>query len=79
MTIKELKDQILRTVQDATDPTTPITDETHLIRDLGLSSVETMMMIADLEDQFGIKIPTRSLRNVQTVSDLTQAVIDALR
>ncbi|MBQ7345381.1 MAG: acyl carrier protein [Oscillospiraceae bacterium] len=79
MTITELKRQILRTVQDATDAATPITAETHLIRDLGLSSVETMMMVTDLEDQFGIKIPTRSLRNVQTVSDLTQAVIDALR
>ena len=79
MTITQLKQEILHIVQEASDAPDPITDQTHLIRDLGLSSVETMMMVTDLEDHFGVQIPTASLRNVQTVKDLTQAVIESLR
>ena len=79
MTLTQLKQEILRIVQDTSDTPDTVTADTHLIRDLGLSSVETMMMVADLEDRFGIKIPTAALRHVQTVKDLTQTVIDALR
>lgn len=79
MTVTQVKQQILKTLTDGMETVQPVTEQTHLIRDLGLSSMETMMVITDLEDQFGIRIPASRLRSVQTVGDLMETVIAALR
>lgn len=47
-----------------------ITPERALMDDLDLSSMEIMTMIAELEDEFELRIPERELRNFVTVSDL---------
>lgn len=77
MTITELKKEIICLIQNSTETPIQITEDTHLIRQMGLSSVETMMLISDLEDRFGISIPVSALRSVQTVGDLCRIVIDA--
>ncbi len=79
MTVTQVKQQILKTLTDGMETVQPVTEQTHLIRDLGLSSMETMMVITDLEDQFGIRIPASRLRSVQTVGDLMETVIVAFR
>lgn len=79
MTITQLKQEVLGIIQDSTETTFEITENTHLIRDLGLSSMEAMMVVTDLEDRFGIRIAASKLRQVQTVADLTGLVIEALR
>lgn len=47
-----------------------ITPDRALMDDLDLSSMEIMTMIAELEDEFDLRIPERELRNFVTVSDL---------
>ena len=79
MTLAQLNDEILDLVLESTETTLPITPETHLIRDMGLSSVEIMLLISDLEDQFDITISPSKLRHVQTVGDLFPLVADQLR
>ena len=79
MTLVQLNDEILDLVQESTETDLPITPETHLIRDMGLSSVEIMLLISDLEDHFDITISPAQLRHVQTVGDLTQLVADEIR
>ena len=79
MTIEKLKNDILSLVQESTETDLPITSETHLIRDMGLSSVEIMLLISDLEDHFDITISPTQLRNAQTIGDLTQLVAEELR
>ena len=78
MTIKELKEEIIETIIDSTETDVDVTEETHIVNEMGLSSVETMMMVSDLEDHFGITIPTAALRDVRTVGDLSAIVIVAL-
>lgn len=79
MTLAQLNDDILALVQESTETDLPITPETHLIRDMGLSSVEIMLLISDLEDHFDITISATQLRHAQTVGDLTQLVTDEIR
>ena len=79
MTIEKLNEHILSLVQESTETDFPITPETHLIRDMGLSSVEIMLLISDLEDHFDITISPTQLRNAQTIGDLTQLVAEELR
>ena len=78
MTIAQVKEEILTVIRDSTETELALKPETHLIREMGLSSVETMLLLSDLEDRFGIQIPASSLRSIQTVNDLTQTVIDLL-
>lgn len=79
MTIKEVRKMIIREIRNSTDSKAVITEQTHLLKDLCLTSVEIMMMISDLEDRFGIDIPSAKLRNVWTVGNLCDVVISELR
>lgn len=78
MTIHEVKQTVFATIQSSTETELPITENTHLIREIGLSSIEAMLLLSDLEDRFGINIPANRLRDIQTVNDLCQVVIDCL-
>lgn len=79
MTIAELNREILTVVRESTETEMEITEDTYLIRQMGLSSVEIMMMVSELEDTFGIEISPSGLRHVQTVGDLCRLVADLLR
>lgn len=78
MTIRKVREMIMQVIQDCTDADVPITEQTHLIKTLGLTSVEIMMLISDLEDRFGIDIPGAKLRSVWTVGNLCDVVISEL-
>ena len=79
MTIAELNREIFSAIRNSTESEIELSESTHLIRDMGLSSVEVMMMISDLEDSFDIVIPPASLHSVQTIGDLCGVVLDILR
>ena len=79
MTLVQLNDEILDLVQESTETDLPISPETHLIRDLGLSSVEIMLLISDLEDHFDITISPTQLRHAQTIDDLSKLVAAEIR
>ena len=78
MTIDQIKKEILSVIQESTETEIELQEETHIINEMGLSSIETMMLISDLDQHFGINIPTSRLRDVRTVRDLCQVVIDTL-
>ena len=78
VTIREVRKKIIQVIIDSTDAEMAVTEDTHLIKELGLTSVEIMMLISDLEDRFGIDIPGTKLRNVWTVGNLCDVVISQL-
>lgn len=79
MTAQDINQTVIAVIKASTETELELTPQTHLIRDMGLSSVETMLLLSDLEDRFHIRFPVSRLRTVQTVNDLTQAVIDLLQ
>ena len=79
MTVEELNEEIIGMIADSTLTDTAITPDTHLIRELGLTSVETMMIVSELEDRFSLDIPGKLLRDVWTVRDLCNLVISLLK
>jgi acyl carrier protein len=46
-----------------------VTEESHLVNDLGLDSLDTVELTLGLEEKFGIEIPDTELENVATVGD----------
>ena len=49
-----------------------LTEATHLVADVGLSSLQVMELIEHIEDHFDISIPLNILPDVNTVGDLAQ-------
>lgn len=78
MTVEEVKQEIIQVIVEATETELTLTEGTGLFEDMGLSSVEVVVMLSDLEEAFGIDIPASELRRVRTVGDLCQLVISIL-
>jgi len=55
------------------DKQTPL-DDTTPINSLGLESVVVLEFVTDVEDHYDINIDLDSLANIQTLSDLAEAV-----
>ena len=47
-----------------------ITRESHFINDLGADSLDTVELVLELEDQFGIEIPDDVTETLFTVADV---------
>ncbi len=52
----------------------PLTEDTALVADIGLSSLEVMEFIEKIEDHFDISIPLNILPDVNTVGELARKV-----
>ncbi|MCL4125181.1 UNVERIFIED_CONTAM: hypothetical protein GTU68_052982 [Idotea baltica] len=46
-----------------------VTPEAHIINDLGADSIETVELIMEFEDKFGIEIPDDDGEKIATVGD----------
>lgn len=64
-------DRLIAIIQDKTnvDPST-ITKESVLLSDLGMNSMELVQLVCDVEDEFDVEIPDRTIRTLKTVGDL---------
>jgi acyl carrier protein len=51
-----------------------LSEETALVADMGLSSLEVMEFIEKIEDHFDISIPLNILPDVNTIGDLAAKV-----
>ena len=51
-----------------------LTENSELVADLGLSSIDVMEMIVEIEDHFDISIPLNILPDISTVGDLARSL-----
>lgn len=59
-------------------PATPVSGRTELIADLGLDSLQSFEMVADLEDHFGVTVPMDALQNITTLDDVARVIARVL-
>tara|TARA_R110000823_G_scaffold119998_9_gene244401 strand:+ start:22578 stop:22820 length:243 start_codon:yes stop_codon:yes gene_type:complete len=67
-------DFLYRALEEQQDKTLTLTEETRLVADIGLSSLEVMEFIEKIEDHFDITIPLNILPDVNTIGDLASKV-----
>lgn len=59
-------------------PATPVSGRTELTADLGLDSLQSFEMVADLEDHFGVTVPMEALQNITTLDDVARVIAGVL-
>lgn len=79
MTEQDARKEIIDVVEKSTETELELTPDTDLFADMGLSSIEVMVMLSDLEDAFGIDIPAGELRNVSTVGELSEIILSQMK
>ena len=55
-----------------------LTESTELIADLKLNSLNIIELACDLEDEFDVEIPDRSIKDMKTVGDVI-TLVEALQ
>ncbi len=62
---------IIRTLQEFVEVNEDeITEDTHFISDLHLTSYDIVSIVGKLESSLGIEIPDDEIRNLETIGDL---------
>ncbi|MFZ6185976.1 acyl carrier protein [Nannocystis pusilla] len=62
----------------AEKPAAPVSEQSHLIQDLRLDSMQSFEMVSDLEDHFGITMPMELFQHVVTVGDVAREVVKVI-
>jgi acyl carrier protein len=56
-----------------------IKPETHILRDLEINSIDIVNLVCIFEEEFGIEIPDRQIKDFVTVQDFADYIIRALK
>ena len=51
-----------------------ITEESELIDDLEISSMDVLFLISSLEAEFDIKVPEKAIRKMATIGDVVEVI-----
>jgi acyl carrier protein len=62
--------ELRQMLQPLAKKSTEVREDTELVADLGLDSVQIMDLLMQVEDQFDVSIPLNVLPEVRTVKDL---------
>ncbi len=71
---QEYLDFLYATLEQQNKNNLALSEETALVADMGLSSLEVMEFIEKIEDHFDISIPLNILPDVNTIGDLAAKV-----
>ena len=73
-------DDIRRVVFDTLRASLPkpieLSDQTNIVRDLGLDSVAVMDFVMEIEDRLDISVPLDRIAEVENIGDLVSTVRD---
>ncbi|QHV98901.1 MULTISPECIES: acyl carrier protein [Spirosoma] len=70
-----MKERVTEILKNFGVAETAVTNEVHFVRDLGLDSLDTVDLIMQLEQEFGIRIPDEDYAKLTTM----QNVLDYLQ
>jgi acyl carrier protein len=72
---QDIEAGVLQTLSGRLPAGVQVSADTRIVEGLGLDSVAIMDLIMDLEDRFDISIPLDRLAQVQTVAELSRAIV----
>lgn len=76
MTVQEAKKVIMDTIVDITGIEEELEESSNLVTDLGISSMQLLAMLGELEDTFDVDLSVSKINKVKTVGELCDYMID---
>lgn len=70
----ELSSRILSIISQNADCGKTVRPDDRIVEDLGIDSLDKLMIIHDLEDEFSITIDDDELKGIKVVSDIIMAI-----
>ncbi|MCF0058612.1 phosphopantetheine-binding protein [Dyadobacter sp. CY356] len=71
-----MKEQLLELLSKSTGlPASSISGESHLAKDLGFDSLDTIDLVLQMEDEFYIAIPDEDYEKLQTVGQIERYLL----
>jgi acyl carrier protein len=77
-TRETVRSELVALLTQHADEGVAIADTSHLVADLGIDSLGVMEIIAEVEDKFGLHIPDEALHELETVGDVSSAIVKRL-
>ncbi len=56
-----------------------ITEDSELIDDLGISSMDVLFLISSMEEKFKIQVPESAIRKMVTVDDVAEVIASLMK
>lgn len=78
MTINQVKERVIEIISDGIEYDGVISPEMNLIEEIGLSSIEAMAIMGDLESEFGIELPIKEVKDVSKIKELQELIVSKL-
>ena len=75
MSREAILNKVIELFATMTEP--DVMEDSEIMEDLDLSSMDVLFLISSLEDEFQIKIPEKAIRKIETVGDVAD-IIDGL-
>ncbi|MCR5756245.1 MAG: acyl carrier protein [Acetatifactor sp.] len=69
-----MEEKIIKLLEEMTGES--VSRDTDILSDLGLSSLEIMSLISDLEEEFDVKIKAKAMKKVETIGDLVDLITE---
>lgn len=69
MTIDQVKERVIEIISDGVEYDGTITPDMNLIEEIGLSSLESMVIIGELESEFGIELPIKEVKEITNIGE----------
>ena len=67
--------ELFSTMTEAED----ITEDSALIDDLEISSMDVLLLVSGIEEEFGIQVPEKAIRQMVTIGDVAEIVGSLLK
>ena len=77
MDYETIIERVINLLATMTKSEDEVTVDSELIDDLGISSMDVLFLISGLEEEFDVKIPVKTIREMTTVADVVE-IIDEL-
>lgn len=78
MNYEEILERTIALFAKMTDAETEITEDSELMEDLGISSMDVLILICNLEEEFKIKVPESAIRKMYTIADVAETVVQLI-
>jgi acyl carrier protein len=74
----DLREIIFETLRGALPRPVELSEQTHIVDDLGLDSVAVMDFVMELEDKLDVSVPLDRIAEIETLGDLVSALRDLM-